>query len=361
MLFAVSELAAEYESLNARSQGKEMVSSFNPKFSDVFINPDDDDVDPELVASLRSEIDELKTQVADLKSDKYEKLMEGDGSYGGLMFFAFLQEPHFEEKLSKIILDVEDLHASCHGSTSHVSFNELRSQIDHIHRLRVPLLTKLRGRYGKLHKKWSLERQRRMRDCGLSGGAGDLAAVCPICNLDKRNMKEDKREGTKELQGGAGGLTKKIERPVKMVETINTVNKLGKSWRQKSIRAKEERAKKRGTPAVAAPGGDLPPVSAFLPTPKRRDAEAARMTTPLAGTGAIGKRGGGKERACRKSREAIDMKVELAGSGGRTKSPTMFEEQTGWGGTTDEVWGEEGRGGWLGGDLSPLAVRLPDV
>ena len=66
----------------------------------------------------------------DLKSDKYEKMLEGDGSYGGLMFFAFLQEPHFEEKLSQIITDVDSLHASCHGSTSHVSFNDLRAKID---------------------------------------------------------------------------------------------------------------------------------------------------------------------------------------------------------------------------------------
>ena len=95
----VAELASEYERLNARSDGKEMVSGFDPEFSDVFINPDDDEVDPELVASLRSEIEELKARVEDLKSDKYEKMLEGDGSYGGLMFFAFLQEPHFEEKV----------------------------------------------------------------------------------------------------------------------------------------------------------------------------------------------------------------------------------------------------------------------
>ena len=44
----VAELASEYERLNARSDGKDMVSSFDPQFSDVFINPDDDEVDPEV-------------------------------------------------------------------------------------------------------------------------------------------------------------------------------------------------------------------------------------------------------------------------------------------------------------------------
>ena len=217
-----------------------------------------------------------------------------------------------------------------------------------------------------------------MRDCGLSGGAGDLAAVCPICNVDKRNLKEDTREGAKPLQGGSGGLSKKIERPAKMVDTVNTVQKLGKSWRQKSIRGKEARTQKlllqqqqqHQEPADADFGvGGLPPVSVVLPTPKRRDAEAVRMTTPLTGTGAIGKRGGGAERARRKSREAIEIKENLAGSrrgqerGGG--SPTMFEEQTGWGGGGDDNWGEEeGRVGWLGelgGDISPVAVRLPNV
>ena len=52
-------------------------------------------------------------------------------------------------------------------------------------KVRMPLLVKIKNRYGKLHKKWQSERMRRMKDMGLSGGEGDVAAVCPICNVDK--------------------------------------------------------------------------------------------------------------------------------------------------------------------------------
>ena len=105
----------------------------------------------------------------------------------------------------------------------------------------------------------------------MSGGEGDLAAVCPICNIDKRNLKDDKREGTKELKGGTGGLSKKIERPVKMVDTVSAVQRLGKRWSQKSLKAKEARTPKHPQPQKGPGDAEegLPPVSTLLPTPKR--------------------------------------------------------------------------------------------
>ncbi|GMH87253.1 hypothetical protein TL16_g10796 [Triparma laevis f. inornata] len=232
----VSTLISEYERVTARDQGNELATSFDPKFSDVFVNPDDDMVDPELVKELRDEIEALQDEIENLKSDKYEKAMEGDGSYGGLMFFAFLQESHFEEKLGRIVTEVTELHDSSHGKGgAHLSFSELQKMVDHIQRVRMPLLVKIKNRYGKLHKKWQNERMRRMKDMGLAGGEGDAAAVCPICNVDKRNVKLDRREGAKPLNGGTGQLSKKIEKPVKMVNTASNVLSFSQKWKRRSL------------------------------------------------------------------------------------------------------------------------------
>jgi hypothetical protein len=59
--------------------------------------------------------------------------------------------------------------------------------------------------------------------------------VCPICNLDKRNVKEKETHAGKELKGGTGQLSKKIEKPVRQVQAVVRSNTLAKKWRSKTL------------------------------------------------------------------------------------------------------------------------------
>ena len=128
------------------------------------------------------------------------------------------------------------------------SATEIRSAVNYLppinsrillllNRLRMPLLLKIKNRYAKLHKKWSDSRVRMMKEMGLSGGDGDVAAICPVCNLDRRNVNLEKREGTKELKGGTGNISKKIEKPVNQVRSGVAVVKAGMTWKRKSAKS----------------------------------------------------------------------------------------------------------------------------
>ena len=133
----INVLTVEYERANGRAEGRDIVKGFDPIVDDTFVNPDLDDVDPEEIIRLNDKIKGLEAEIDSLKGGKYEKMMESDGSYGGLMFFAFLQETHFEEKLGRIVEEVQQLHDASMGGGgkgSHLSFTDLQKMVDHLAR-----------------------------------------------------------------------------------------------------------------------------------------------------------------------------------------------------------------------------------
>ncbi|GMH71443.1 hypothetical protein TrST_g6011 [Triparma strigata] len=380
----VSVLVAEYERVTARDKGNELSTAFDPKFSDVFINPDDDLVDPLLVKELRDQIEDLTMEIENLKSDKYEKMMEGDGSYGGLMFFAFLQESHFEEKLGRIVSEVTELHDSSHGKGgAHLSFSELQKMVDHIMKVRMPLLVKIKNRYGKLHKKWQSERMRRMKDMGLSGGEGDVAAVCPICNVDKRNVKIDRREGAKPLNGGTGQLSKKIEKPVKMVSTTTNVMKFSQKWKRDTLHKKND---DDGSVASNATQGTRLAMSAsdgalgFGNNAGDDDSSQSSFSKTMMNSPAARKvpktkpkpkpKPTEKQRVARNSKERLELALNNSNASPAPKKrvkeePRVFDdhEQTGWDqGNFDDEETENSFDQFLEGpEMSPMAVKLPNI
>eukprot|EP00520_Triparma_pacifica_P020288 CAMPEP_0118643752 /NCGR_PEP_ID=MMETSP0785-20121206/6560_1 /TAXON_ID=91992 /ORGANISM="Bolidomonas pacifica, Strain CCMP 1866" /LENGTH=1015 /DNA_ID=CAMNT_0006535439 /DNA_START=1240 /DNA_END=4283 /DNA_ORIENTATION=- len=341
----IGVLGVEYEMANGKQEGGEYGSLFEVVVENEFVNPDEDMADPAEIKRLNVRIEDLLAEIEDLKGDKYEKMMSSDGSYGGLMFFAFLQEPHFEEKMEKIIVAVNDLwEASKGGGGKHLSYSDLQKMVENIARHKIPLLSKIKSRYSKLHKKWSDTRVKMMKELSLSGGDGDVAAICPVCNLDRRNVRLDKREGTKELKGGVGQLSKKIERPVKQVQTSVSVMKMGKSWKRKSdigklLRNVQKTGKKEMSRSLGDDGsvGSIGSLGSLENDVRAVSREAGQGLKRL---GAVGKKGGGMERVRRKSREKIEVilqspmkavKAEKVGRGGG-ESPTLSLEQTGWSG-----------------------------
>ena len=305
------------------------------------------------------------------------------------MFFAFLQEHHFEEKIDKIIGSVNELwEASKGGGGKHLSYSDLQKMVENIARHRMPLLGKIRSRYSKLHKKWSETRVKMMKELSLSGGDGDVAAICPVCNLDRRNVQLEKREGAKELKGGTGQFTKKIEKPVKQVQTTVGVMKMAKSWRSKSIREKESKGGKggkgykgghnakggmameasRSSDFVGVGSGDEGSIGSIGSLESEVRAVSRDAGQGLKMLGAVGKKGGGMERVKRKSRERIEVVLRSPmkarkGVGGREggESPTLSLEQTGWGGVGEDMLGEGGFevDGFMG--ESPEKVTLPGI
>jgi chromosome segregation ATPase len=282
----VETLAVEYERVNSRTMGAGFESQFAPVVSDLWLPPDEDDkADPAEIARLEAEITSLNSELELLKSGHYERLMSSDGSYGGLMFFAFLQEPHFEEKLTILINDFQDLHDACHGKNGqHMKFSDLQKRVDNLNRLKLPLLMKVRSRYGKLHKKWQGERVKRMKELSLAGGDGDVAAVCPICNVDKRNVKNDERHAGKELKGGTGSLSKKIEKPVKQLGVAAKVGSIGRKW---STQTKLHKANHKLGLGGGTGGASPKRVGAggYLAAPERSDFDLDDLSVGTAGTG----------------------------------------------------------------------------
>ena len=69
-----------------------------------------------------------------LNSNKYEELMQGDESYGALMFFSFLQERNFEEKLSSTVGEISDLRKALQGGANggHISFNDMKKRVENL-------------------------------------------------------------------------------------------------------------------------------------------------------------------------------------------------------------------------------------
>jgi len=97
----IGTLAVEYERMNGKKEADDYGGLFEIVTGNDFVNPDEDVADPAEIARLKVKIEDLLVEIEDLKGDKYEKMMSSDGSYGGLMFFAFLQEAHFEEKMER--------------------------------------------------------------------------------------------------------------------------------------------------------------------------------------------------------------------------------------------------------------------
>mmetsp|Transcript_15807 Transcript_15807/g.23779 ORF Transcript_15807/g.23779 Transcript_15807/m.23779 type:complete len:1445 (-) Transcript_15807:140-4474(-) len=143
---------------------------------------------------LEEDLGDAQDEVEELRAQCILMDRELDRTPGALFFFSALHNPKLPEIVSKHIQQLGSIKGVIDGK-EHFDFMTLKHRLEAIF-LGLPALSQFFKRYTGLQKKWSQTRAKLFLDKKLIGGDADKYFICPMCNVDSRQITRDALGGS---------------------------------------------------------------------------------------------------------------------------------------------------------------------
>ncbi|CAM9372925.1 unnamed protein product [Choristocarpus tenellus] len=125
-----------------------------------------------------------------------------DETQANLAFVALKKEPFLMQEFEHLASKIQEMHKAIDGPVPrYLPHSELRAWLLDLSSRSVPLLRRVRARYGHLHRRWRTQTLGVLTGKGQTGGDADLAMTCSLCGYDWRNLQPRSFKPRTRLEG----------------------------------------------------------------------------------------------------------------------------------------------------------------